>query len=208
MAVLVDGVKRPVNSLFGATGAEFNGLYDPRYQFLTCIIGQCVFSDFYEGIKDHVQMIQTNTDAHTFIPNSEEDERIVDEYVADLSKRTGLKFDKDEFIAIYQKDVNNYIAIDAKGKVKMKGAVAMTNGLKFSKAIVSNAFLNYVVSGVDYNEYIDECDDLRQFQMITKTGWQFDKTVYVDAEGVEHPAQKVNRVFATKDPSRAVKLYK
>lgn len=208
MAVLVDGVKRPVNSLFGATGAEFNGLYDPRYQFLTCIIGQCVFSDFYEGIKDHVQMIQTNTDAHTFIPNSEEDERIVDEYVADLSKRTGLKFDKDEFIAIYQKDVNNYIAIDAKGKVKMKGAVAMTNGLKFSKAIVSNAFLNYVVSGVDYNEYIDQCDDLRQFQMITKTGWQFDKTVYVDAEGVEHPAQKVNRVFATKDPSRAVKLYK
>lgn len=208
MAVLVDGVKRPVNSLFGATGAEFNGLYDPRYQFLTCIIGQCVFSDFYEGIKDHVQMIQTNTDAHTFIPNSEEDERIVDEYVADLSERTGLKFDKDEFIAIYQKDVNNYIAIDAKGKVKMKGAVAMTNGLKFSKAVVSNAFLNYVVSGVDYNEYIDQCDDLRQFQIITKTGWQFDKTVYVDADGVEHPAQKVNRVFATKDPSRAVKLYK
>lgn len=208
MAVLVDGVKRPVNSLFGATGAEFNGLYDPRYQFLTCIIGQCVFSDFYEGIKDRVQMIQTNTDAHTFIPNSEEDERIVDEYVADLTKRTGLKFDKDEFIAIYQKDVNNYIAIDAKGKVKMKGAVAMTNGLKFSKAVVSNAFLNYVVSGVDYNEYIDQCDDLRQFQIITKTGWQFDKTVYVDADGVEHPAQKVNRVFATKDPSRAVKLYK
>lgn len=208
MAVLVDGVKRPVNSLFGATGAQFNGLYDPRYQFLTCVIGQCVFTDFYEGIKDHVQMIQTNTDAHTFIPNSEEDERIVDEYVADLSKRTGLKFDKDEYIAIYQKDVNNYIAIDAKGKVKMKGAVAMTNGLKFSRAIVSNAFLNYVVSGVDYNTYIDECDDLRQFQIITKTGWQFDKTVYVDADGVEHPAQKVNRVFATKDPSKGVKLYK
>ena len=208
MAVLVDGVKRPVNSLFGATGAEFNGLYDPRYQFLTCVIGQCVFSDFYEGIKDHVEMIQTNTDAHTFVPNSDEDERIVDEYVAGLTERTGLKFDKDEFIAIYQKDVNNYIAIDAKGKIKMKGAVSMTNGLKHSKAIVSNAFLNYVVSGVDYNEYIVECDDLRQFQMITKTGWQFDKTVYVDADGVEHEAQKVNRVFATKDPSRAVQLYK
>lgn len=208
MAVLVDGVKRPVNSLFGATGAEFNGLYDPRYQFLTCVIGQCVFTDFYEGIRDHVQMIQTNTDAHTFIPNSEEDERIVDEYVADLSKRTGLKFDKDEFIAIYQKDVNNYVAIDAKGKVKMKGAVSMTNGLKFSKAIVSNAFLNYVVSGVDFNEYIDQCDDLRQFQMITKTGWQFDKTVFVDADGNEHPAQKVNRVFATKVTERAVRLYK
>ena len=174
-----------------------------------CVIGQCVFTDFYEGIRDHVQMIQTNTDAHTFIPNSEEDERIVDEYVADLSERTGLKFDKDEFIAIYQKDVNNYVAIDAKGKVKMKGgAVSMTNGLKFSKAIVSNAFLNYVVSGVDFNEYIDQCDDLRQFQMITKTGWQFDKTVFVDAEGNEHPAQKVNRVFATKVPERAVRLYK
>lgn len=208
MYVLVNGVKLPLNTLFGATGAEFNGLYDPRYQFLTCVIGQLIMSDFYEGIRDHVTMLQSNTDCHAYIPHDEEAERITDAFCDDISKRVGIVLDKDEFIALYQKDVNNYIGIDSKGKVKVKGAITLTNGLKYSKAVVSNAFINYVVSGVDYKQSIGECTDLRQFQIITKTGWTFDRTVYIDAEGNEHDAQKVNRVFAVNSDEKAVKLFK
>lgn len=208
MYVLVNGVKLPLNTLFGATGAEFNGLYDPRFQFLTCVIGQLIMTDFYEGIKDHVTMLQSNTDCHAYIPRNEEAERITDAYCDDISERVGIVLDKDEFIALYQKDVNNYVAIDAKGKVKIKGAITLTGGLKYSKAIVSNAFLNYVVSGVPFEETIEECSDLREFQIITKTGWTFDRTVYLDNEGNEHEAQKVNRVFAVKSGEKAVKLLK
>lgn len=206
--VMVNGIKLPLNTKFGASGAEFNGLYDPRNQFLVCVTGQLIMTEFYEIIEPHCTLIQSNTDCHMYIPNSEEDEKEMDIKLDEFSKRVGITLDKDPFIAMYQKDVNNYIAVDAKGKVKVKGAIGLTNGLKVSKAIVSNAFINYVVAGKDYKEFIYECDELRQFQMITKTGWTFDDTVVRDNKGNEMKAQKVNRTFAIKDPSKAVEIFK
>ena len=206
--VMVNGIKLPLNTKFGASGAEFNGLYDPRNQFLVCVTGQLIMTEFYEIIEPHCTLIQSNTDCHMYIPNSEEDEKEMDIKLDEFSKRVGITLDKDPFIAMYQKDVNNYIAVDAKGKVKVKGAIGLTNGLKVSKAIVSNAFINYVVAGKDYKEFIYECNELRQFQMITKTGWTFDDTIVRDSEGNEKKAQKVNRTFAVKDPNKAVEIFK
>jgi hypothetical protein len=206
--VMVNGIKLPLNTKFGASGAEFNALYDPRNQFLVCVTGQLIMTEFYEIIKDHCTMIQSNTDCHMYVPNSEADEVAMDEKLDEFSERVGITLDKDEFVEIYQKDVNNYIAVDARGKVKIKGAIGLTGGLKVSKAIVSNAFINYLVTGKDYREFIEECSDLRQFQIITKTGWTYDDTIVRSSNGEESNAQKVNRVFAVNDPAMAVELFK
>ena len=45
-------------------------------------------------------------------------------------------------------------------------------------------------------------------KIISKTGYTFDETVVRDSEGNETKAQKVNRVFAIKDPSEAVEIFK
>lgn len=206
--LLINGFKLPLNTKYGAMGAEFNKLYDPRMRLLVCITGQMAMWDLLEKIEDHATIIQSNTDAHYYIPFSEEDEKAIDEIADDWMKRTGYTLDDDPFKAIFQKDVNNYLAITDKGKVKFKGAIGLTDGLKVSKAIVSNAFINYVVSGKDYKDFINECDELRQFQMITKTGWTFDDTVVRDVYGNERKAQKVNRTFAVKDPNKAVEIFK
>lgn len=206
--LLINGFKLPLNTKYGAMGAEFNKLYDPRMRLLVCITGQMAMWDLLEKIEDHATIIQSNTDAHYYIPFSEEDEKAIDEIAKDWEERTGYTLDDDPFIAMFQKDVNNYLAITDKGKVKFKGAIGLTNGLKVSKAVVSNAFINYVVSGKDYREFIYECNDLRQFQIITKTGYTFDDTIYRDAFGNEFKAQKVNRVFATKVPEDAVEIFK
>lgn len=206
--LLINGYKLPLNTKYGAMGAEFNKLYDPRMRLLVCITGQMAMWDLLEKIEDHATIIQSNTDAHYYIPFSEEDEKAIDEIANDWMKRTGYTLDDDPFEAIFQKDVNNYLAVTSDGKVKFKGAIGLTNGLKVSKAIVSNAFINYVVSGKDYKEFINECNELRQFQMITKTGWTFDDTVVRDMNGNETKAQKVNRVFAVKDPNKAVEIFK
>lgn len=206
--VMINGIKLPLNTKFGATGAEFNDLYDPRNQFLVCVTGQLIMTNMYELIKGKAQFIQSNTDCHAYIPNSEEDDRVIDEALNEFSERVGITLDKDVFREIWQKDVNNYIAVQPNGKVKIKGAIGLTGGLKISKTIVSNAFINYLVAGKDYKEFINECNDLRQFQIITKTGWTFDRTVVRDSEGNEFNAQKVNRVFAVKDPNKAVELFK
>lgn len=206
--LLINGYKLPLNTKYGAMGAEFNKLYDPRMRLLVCITGQMAMWDLLEKIEDHATIIQSNTDAHYYIPFSEEDEKAIDDIADDWMKRTGYTLDDDPFKAIFQKDVNNYLAVTSDGKVKFKGAIGLTNGLKVSKAIVSNAFINYVVGGKDYREFINECDELRQFQMVTKTGYTFDDTVVRDHEGNEKKAQKVNRAFAIKDPNKAVEIFK
>lgn len=206
--LLINGFKLPLNTKYGAMGAEFNKLYDPRMRLLVCITGQMAMWDLLEKIEYHATIIQSNTDAHYYIPFSEEDEKAIDEIAKDWEERTGYTLDDDPFVAMFQKDVNNYLAITDKGKVKFKGAIGLTNGLKVSKAVVSNAFINYVVSGKDYREFIYECNDLRQFQIITKTGYTFDDTIYRDAFGNEFKAQKVNRVFATKVPEDSVEIFK
>lgn len=206
--VMINGIKLPLNTKFGASGAEFNGLYDPRNQFLVCATGQLIMTNMYELIKGKAQFVQSNTDAHAYIPNSEEDDRAIDEALNEFANKIGLTLDKDMFREIWQKDVNNYIAVQPNGKVKVKGAIGLTGGMKVSKAIVSNAFINYLVAGKDYKEFINECKELRQFQIITKTGWTFDRTVQRDSNGNESEAQKVNRVFAVKDHSKAVELFK
>lgn len=206
--LLINGYKLPLNTKYGAMGAEFNKLYDPRMRLLVCITGQMAMWDLLEKIEDHATIIQSNTDAHYYIPFSEEDEKEIDGIAKDWEERTGYTLDDDPFKAIFQKDVNNYLAVTSDGKVKFKGAIGLTNGLKVSKAIVSNAFINYVVSGKDYKEFINECNELRQFQMITKTGWTFDDTVVRDMDGNETKAQKVNRVFAIKDSYKAVEIFK
>ncbi|AKG94462.1 putative DNA polymerase [Enterococcus phage Ec-ZZ2] len=206
--VMINGIKLPLNTKFGASGAQFNGLYDPRNQFLVCATGQLIMTNMYELIKGKAQFIQSNTDAHAYIPNSEADDKAIDEALDEFANKIGLTLDKDIFREIWQKDVNSYIAVQPNGKVKIKGAIGLTGGLKISKAIVSNAFINYLVSGKDYKEFINECNELRQFQIITKTGWTFDRTVVRDSEGNEYEAQKVNRVFAVKDASKAVELFK
>lgn len=206
--VMINGIKLPLNTKFGASGAEFNGLYDPRNQFLVCATGQLIMTNMYELIKGKAQFIQSNTDAHAYIPNSEADDKAIDEALDEFANKIGLTLDKDMFREIWQKDVNNYIAVQPNGKVKVKGAIGLTGGMKVSKPIVSNAFINYLVAGKDYKEFINECNELRQFQIITKTGWTFDRTIQRDINGNESEAQKVNRVFAVKDPSKAVELFK
>lgn len=206
--VMINGIKLPLNTKFGATGAEFNNLYDPRNQFLVCATGQLIMTNMYELIKGKAQFIQSNTDCHAYIPNSEVDDTAIDDALDEFANKIGITLDKDMFQEIWQKDVNNYIAVTPKGKVKIKGAIGLTGGLKISKAIVSNAFINYLVAGKDYKEYINECNELRQFQIIAKTGWSYDKTIIRDIEGKESSAQKVNRVFAVKDKTKAVELFK
>jgi hypothetical protein len=205
---LINGFKLPLNTKYGAMGAEFNKLYDPRMRLLVCLVGQVAMFDLLEKIEPHATVFQSNTDAHYYLPFSEEDEERIDNKAKDWCERTGYTLDKDIFIAMYQRDVNNYIAIADDYKVKIKGGIGLTHGLKISKAIISNAFINYVVGGHDYREYIMNNNDLRQYQIISKTGYTYDETIVRYPDGTEEPAQKVNRSFAIKDPSKSLQIFK
>lgn len=207
--VLDMGYKLPLNTKYGAMGAKFNKLYDARNRLLVCLVGQLAFFDLLEKLEPHAKIIQTNTDAIDMIPNSDKDYEASQEIMRDWEKRTGYNMESEKYVEMFQKDVNNYVQRMDNDEVNIVGAIGLTRGLKNSKAIVSNAFINYLLAEKDYKEFIYECDELRQYQIISKTGWTFDETVMIDKNGDELPAQKVNRVFAVReDYDNVVELFK
>ena len=208
--VLDMGYKLPLNTKYGAMGYKFNKLYDARNRLLVCLVGQLAFFDLLEKLEPHAKIIQTNTDAIDMIPNSDKDLEASEVIIKDWEKRTGYNMESKKYVEMFQKDVNNYVQrMEKNDEVNIVGAIGLTRGLKNSKAIVSNAFINYLLAEKDYKEFIYECDELRQYQIISKTGWTFDETVMIDKNGNELPAQKVNRVFAVReDYDNVVELFK
>lgn len=207
--VLDMGYKLPLNTKYGAMGAKFNKLYDARNRLLVCLVGQLAFFDLLEKLEPHAKIIQTNTDAIDMIPNSDKDYEASQDIMRDWEKRTGYNMESEKYVEMFQKDVNNYVQRMDNDEVNIVGAIGLTRGLKNSKAIVSNAFINYLLAEKDYKEFIYECDELRQYQIISKTGWTFDETVMIDRDGNELPAQKVNRVFAVREYyDNVVELFK
>jgi len=110
--------------------------------------------------------------------------------------------ERDDFVKVIQKDVNNYIGIKADGSFKTKGGyVSLYEGGNFktnSLQIIHKAVVDYLVKGVPAETTINECKDIFAFQQIVKTGGTYEGSYqYINGERV--PIQKVNRIYAVKD---------
>ena len=75
-----------------------------------------------------------------------------------------------------------------------------------SCVIVATALKEFFVNCTPVEDTINNCNDILQFQIIAKAGAKY-KEAYHLIDGVKHPVQKVNRVYATSD-KRYGKIYK
>ena len=114
--------KKALNSTYGGTLDPFSTLYDPAKGRQVCVLGQLFIVDLLEKLEPHVRLIQTNTDGVYVIPNSPEDAVHARAAVEAFQRRTGLVMEIDHYSAMYQRDINNYIAVRADGTEKVKGA--------------------------------------------------------------------------------------
>lgn len=206
-----DHYKLILNTTYGCMKNVYNGLYDPRNANNVCISGQLFLIDLIEMIEPYGKLVQSNTDGILVIPYNEE--KIL-EKMEEWSERTRMPIEPEYFTAIYQKDVNNYIMVSENGYVTLKGGMVSQSNInggevgkgRQSRAIVDDAVVNYFVKNQSVEETIYGEDDPLRFQIISKTGNTFYKTIWT-YDGVEREVQKVNRVFATKD-KKAGKLLK
>jgi len=114
--------KKALNSTYGGTLDPFSDLFDPAKGRQVCVLGQLFIVDLLEKLEPYVTLIQTNTDGVYVIPKSPEDAVHARAAVKEFEKRTGLMMEIDHYTAMYQRDVNNYIAVRADGTEKVKGA--------------------------------------------------------------------------------------
>ena len=200
-------LKIVLNSTYGAMKDKYNQLYDPRQANNVCVAGQLLLLDLMEHVEKAgtvATVIQSNTDGVLFkLCATTEDEAdkafaALDDLCREWEQRTRMTLEFDEFVRVVQRDVNNYLIVDAEGKYKSKGAVVKKlNDLDYDLPIVNRAVVNYLVKGVPVERTVNECNDLREFQKIYKVSGLYKYAM--------HNGQKLSertfRVFASKRDS-------
>lgn len=209
-------LKLLINSTYGAMKDKNNQLYDPLMANEICIHGQLLLLDLIEKLEPYAEIIQSNTDGilikmptdgtalhrhgKEFVENRWFN--LIDDIVYEWEQRTGLQMEFDEYCKIYQKDVNNYVAVptgplyDEKGKPrwKSKGAyVKKLNSLDYDLPIVNKAMIDYMIQNVPIEKTVEDCNDLYMFQKIVKLSGKFKHAVH----NGEILNEKCFRVFAS-----------
>lgn len=185
-----------LNSTYGAMKDQYNPLYDPLMANNVCLAGQLLLLDLIEKIEPYCKLIQSNTDGLFMKVEKESDIDLIKEVAKEWETRTRLDLEWDVYEKIYQKDVNNYIIIDKDHKYKSKGAyVKKLNNLDYDLPIVNKAMIEYFTKDIPVEKTINECDQLREFQKISKVSNKYMYALY----GEERLPEKVLRVFASND---------
>ena len=193
-------LKIVINGTYGAMKDSNNPLYDPRQANNVCVYGQLLLLDLMEHLETvpGLEIIQSNTDGVLVKMARYEDYDLIDDICYEWEQRTGLNLEFDEYRKVFQKDVNNYIIVDAEGHYKSKGAyVKKLSDLDYDLPIVNKAVVDYMVNGVPVEKTITECDSLKEFQQVKKISGKYKCILHGDKELPE----KCVRVFASKLPS-------
>lgn len=200
-----DALKLVVNTVYGAMLNLFNDLADRWAGRSVCISNQLAMTVLIVQLAkqcETIDFVNINTDGIMFTIDKSE-VGLSETIVATWCEITKFEMERDDFKKVIQKDVNNYIGITPDGKFKTKGGyVSLYKGGDFktnSLQIIHKAIVEYLVNGIPAETTIRECKDIFAFQQIIKTGGTFEGS-YHYVNGVREPIQKVNRVYAVKDP--------
>lgn len=203
---LANVYKLILNTTYGLTKDQFNPVYDPRMANMVCITGQFVIMDLtLEVEKRGAKIVQVNTDG-ILIEYTDENLDSIMQGVDEFSKRSKMTMETDDVAAIWQSGVNDYVMLYPNNSVKVKGgAVAQaqsethkiksTNKHRVTKRISATAIVAYLVDGVPVETTINECNDLKEFQIIKKVG----RGSYDKVASAGKMVQHVNRLYASTD---------
>lgn len=211
-----EAFKIVINSIFGRLGDEFSPLLDAMAMTSVTLSGQLYLLDLIEKIilgLPKAKIISANTDGIWL--------RIKRDELADLktigtawADRLGLILDYEPYQSLYQRDVNNYLAIDMAGVVKTKGAFypgELKDGVwtrpldkGYDSPIVAIAIYRFLTEGISIRDTIYNHTDVYDFMIAKKVGSQF-RTLYYHPSGEVERLQKTNRFLITKTGGSIVK---
>lgn len=197
-------LKLVVNTFYGAMLNEYNDLVDRLGGRSVCISNQLSMTMLLTMLGracKTLDFININTDGIMFSIRAHEESTAI-EIIDDWCNQTGFEMERTDFKKVIQKDVNNYISVTTKDKLKTKGGFVSlykkgnfkTNSLQ----VIHRAIVDNLLKNVKPEDTINNETDIFKFQQIVKTGSTYDGTYhYVDDKRQE--VQQVNRIYAVKD---------
>lgn len=168
-----DGLKIFLNGIFGKLFSKYSRpCYAPELGIRTTVTGQLDLLMLIEMMElTGIECVSANTDGIVLrIPRTHID--IARANVKWWEKTTGLGMEETHYTGIYSRDVNNYVAITDKGKVKRKGVFAQGGVLSGPQGkgpnadICADAVVNYLKDGTPLEFTIMGCKDIRKFVVI------------------------------------------
>ncbi len=190
---MADGYKLSANSVYGKSNDENSFLYDPQYTIKTTLNGQLMLSMLAEYLVDSIDdltMLQINTDGLT-VKIKKEDLPKYYNVCKKWEELTKLTLEYVEYSKMVIRDVNNYLAVSTKGKVKYKGAFEIDKELHKDNSfrVITIALSDYFIKGIPVEETIKNHTNIYDF-----CGRQKFK---LDSYGETHSIKKVNGSFIT-----------
>lgn len=184
------------NSISGQLKDKNSKLYDPLMNNAVCVNGQLMLLMLIEMVEPYAQLIQSNTDGILLKLNKMDDYDVIDDVVYEWECLTGMKMEFELYQKVFQKDVNNYILIDENGKIKSKGGyVKKLSNIDYDLPIINKTLIEYMVHNIPVEQTINNCDDLKEFQLVSKISGKYTHILH----GNKIIKEKCIRIFASKD---------
>jgi DNA polymerase elongation subunit (family B) len=210
--VTAESLKIAVNGSYGKLGNKWSTLYAPDLLIQVTMTGQLALLLLIEMIEEYgIRVVSANTDG-VLIRCRKWRAPLLNEVIGKWEALTGFGTEESQYRAVYAKDVNNYIAIKADGKVKGKGLYScpwngVTEGppvFKLQKnpstTIVIEAVIALLRDGTPLEDTIRNCTDITKFVAVrTVTGGASQNGVYIG---------KVVRWYYSRDSGQSVINYR
>lgn len=165
--VTADALKIVINSSFGKFGSKWSTLFSPDLLIQTTITGQLTLLMLIEMLElEGIPVVSANTDGVVIAcPRVKID--AMDNIVCAWEIVTGFDTEATFYSAIYNRDVNNYIALKADGGFKTKGTYAPAGLSKNpTNTICTDAVIAFLQHGVPIITTITSSRDITKFVTI------------------------------------------
>ncbi len=214
--VLSDGFKLSLNSVYGKSNDTYSFLYDPLYTLKTTLNGQFLLCMLAEELQlAGFTMLMINTDGlECIVPVDKVD--IYEKICSDWEKLTRLTLEFVNYDKLIVRDINNYISITDKGKVKRKGAFVIDREYHqdHSFKIIPHALTEFFINGVPVEDTIRNHTNIFDFcgrQKFGKDSYGETHTVAYDKNNLPFndivKQQKNVRYYISNQGSTFIKQY-
>jgi hypothetical protein len=166
-----DGLKIVLNGAFGKLGSKYSILFAPELLIRTTITGQLALLMLIECFEANgIPVVSANTDG-IIVKTPAGKEQLRDDILKWWEGTTGLETEATFYTAVFNRDVNNYVAFKPDGTHKAKGCfgeagvspAASPTGKHPDREICSEAVVAFLAHGTPLYTTIRNCQDVRKF---------------------------------------------
>jgi hypothetical protein len=159
-------LKIVINGSYGKLGSVYSALYAPDLMLTTTLTGQLSLLMLIESLELYgIKVISANTDGVVSLLSKDKKE-LYEALCQDWELTTGFGLESNEYVGLYSKDVNNYLAITKDG-FKGKGVFTLNHLSKNPQAdICVEAVIAFLKYNVPLEKTINDCKDVCKFLIV------------------------------------------